>query len=93
MYTLRPITTFQTHPLLRKVPQYILAQILGGYVAILCVYAQYKSSIDAVTAGITALAPSPAVASAEIFSPFGSAGILAIYPAPGQPLAQAFMVG
>lgn len=44
------------------------------------------------TEGIRAAAPNAIVANAEIFSPFGSAGILAIYPTPGQILRYVFLV-
>ena len=76
----------------RKAAQYIFAQIFGGYIAVLCVYGQYKQEIDAVYEGIMAASPSAAVADATIFSPFGPAGILAIYPTPGQLLRYVFLV-
>ena len=74
----------------RKALQYIVAQILGGFVAVLCVY---KQDIDLYTAGIMELAAgSVAAADAEIFSPFGPAGILAIYPTSGSLLRYVFLV-
>ena len=77
----------------RKALQYIVAQILGGFVAVLCVYGQYKQDIDLYTAGIMELAAgSVAAADAEIFSPFGPAGILAIYPTSGSLLRYVFLV-
>lgn len=77
----------------RKAAQYILAQILGGYIAVLCVYGQYKQNIDLVTEQIMALAKGDAAAAnPAIFSPFGPAGILALYPAPGQLLRYVFLV-
>lgn len=54
----------------RKIPQYIVAQIFGGYLAGLCVYLAYKPSLDAVAAGYTA-----AGEAALIFSSSGVSSI------------------
>ncbi|BGP17094.1 hypothetical protein JCM10213v2_005103 [Rhodosporidiobolus nylandii] len=70
---------------LRKVPFYIIAQLLGGFVACLCIYGQYKQQLDEVFLGMTVLGES-----AEIFSPSGPAGLFALFPAAGQKLKYAF---
>ncbi|KAF9507353.1 hypothetical protein BS47DRAFT_1321320 [Hydnum rufescens UP504] len=64
-----------------KVPHYVAFQLLGGYVASLLVYAQYRPYILPLEQGLI-----QAGKSAEIFSALGTAGILAIYPSPGIPL-------
>ena len=89
--------------LYRKALQYIVAQILGGFVAVLCVYGQYKQDLDLLTLGITAAvtaaapAGAPAAALAPtidslIFSPFGPAGPLALFVTEGTILRYVFLV-
>ncbi|KAK4687557.1 hypothetical protein P7C73_g2567, partial [Tremellales sp. Uapishka_1] len=89
-YTLA-FTLFKGFPA-RKALQYIVAQLLGGFVAVLCVYGQYKQEIDEITDAILAATMgNTAISDPLIFSPFGPAGILAIYPAPGQLLRYVFL--
>lgn len=59
-------TVFKGFPI-RKVPYYILSQLIGGFLAALCVYGVYKQQLVAITA---AMRESPTTAAA-IFSPSG----------------------
>jgi len=70
----------------RKVPQYIIFQILGAYVACLCVYLAYKDVIIQLEEGLAAAGQTAAV----MFTPNGPAGIFALYPNPGKPLGLIF---
>jgi len=69
----------------RKVPQYILAQIFGAFIAALVVYGVYKQDLVAITAELQILAPQ------QIFSPSGPAGVFALLTQPGQGLGYAFL--
>ncbi|GAA5906932.1 hypothetical protein JCM6882_000005 [Rhodosporidiobolus microsporus] len=77
-------TLFKGFPL-RKVPFYICAQLFGGFIAALCVYAQYKQQLDEVYEAMHA-----AGLTATIFSSNGPAGVLALFPQEGQMLRWAF---
>lgn len=68
----------------RKAPRYILFQILGGFLATVCVYGQYNAQIKALTAELTA-------AGKPIISATGSAGIFVAVPLPGQKLGDLFI--
>ncbi len=65
---------------------------MGGFVACLCVYAQYKVYIDGITEAIKAAYPTVASGNAAIFSPTGTGGIFGTFPGATQPLGQVFMV-
>jgi glycerol uptake facilitator-like aquaporin len=70
----------------RKVPMYICAQIAGGFVAALMVYAQYQQTAREV------LLLLESVGKAEInFTPAGPAGALAIFIRPGVSLGLTFL--
>ncbi|GAA5824448.1 hypothetical protein JCM11251_000426 [Rhodosporidiobolus azoricus] len=70
----------------RKAPFYILAQLLGAFIACLCVYAQYKQQLDLIYDALSA-----AKETSVIFSSHGPAGVLALFPGAGQPLRWAFL--
>ncbi|PWN86782.1 aquaporin-like protein [Acaromyces ingoldii] len=70
---------------LRKAPLYIFAQLVGGFVAALMVYAMYKFEMDSFGAELIAGGKR-----AQIFTPQGPAGIIAIFNTPGRPLGQVF---
>ncbi|GJN91312.1 hypothetical protein Rhopal_004331-T1 [Rhodotorula paludigena] len=76
-------TVFKGFPL-RKVPFYILSQLLGGFLAALCVYGIFSQQLKEVTAALEVVAP------AQIFTPQGPAGIFALFPSVGQELRWAF---
>lgn len=63
----------------RKVPQYIAAQILGGTLAGLIVYLQYKQPLDLIADELTA-----AGLHEMIFSTTGPATPIALFTGPGQ---------
>ncbi|KAG0665188.1 hypothetical protein C6P46_000285 [Rhodotorula mucilaginosa] len=67
-------TIFKGFPL-RKVPYYILSQLIGGLIAALCVYGVWKQQLVAITAEMKL-----AGQTAAIFSPQGPAGIFALFP-------------
>ncbi|GAA5852223.1 hypothetical protein JCM9279_006938 [Rhodotorula babjevae] len=69
----------------RKVPFYIFSQLLGGFLATLCVYGIYNQQFKEVVTVLEAVKP------AQIFSPAGPAGILALFPGVGQELRWAFL--
>ncbi|GAA6018240.1 hypothetical protein JCM10207_002879 [Rhodosporidiobolus poonsookiae] len=69
----------------RKVPFYILAQLIGGFVACLCVYGMWKQQLDEVYDGFLTLG-----AESLVFSPSGPAGAIALFPQTGQLLKYAF---
>ncbi|EIN03700.1 aquaporin-like protein [Punctularia strigosozonata HHB-11173 SS5] len=71
----------------RKVPQYIAAQILGGYIACLLVYVQYETLIKEVEVALAAKSALDAVN----FTPQGPAGIFGLYVLPGAHLGRAFL--
>lgn len=62
----------------RKVPQYIAAQIFGGLLAGLIVYAQNYTALHAITEKIIASGAPPSA----IFSPQGPAGTIGLYLLP-----------
>ncbi|KII90024.1 hypothetical protein PLICRDRAFT_29179 [Plicaturopsis crispa FD-325 SS-3] len=67
--------------------RYIIAQIFGGYIACLLVYAQWKDQIVAAEAVLTAKGTLEAVQ----FTAEGTGGILALYVAPGTNLARVLL--
>ncbi|GAA5914039.1 hypothetical protein JCM5296_003839 [Sporobolomyces johnsonii] len=69
----------------RKVPFYIVSQILGAFVAAVFVYGIYKQQLDEVVAGMNLLGEAKA-----IYSPQGPAGLFGLFPAAGQNLGWAF---
>jgi len=70
----------------KKVPRYIIAQILGAYIACLVVYLQWKGNIMAVEAGLAAAGKLDAIQ----FTPNGPAGIFGLYTMPGANLGFVF---
>jgi len=70
----------------RKVPRYIVAQILGAYVACLIIYLQWKTNIVAVEEALDAVGKLAPIQ----FTPNGPAGIFAFYPLPGANLGIVF---
>jgi len=70
-----------------KAIRYIIAQILGAYIACLLIYAQYKILIDEATA---ILAEAGTLQALE-FTPNGPAGAFALYVLPGQSLGRVFL--
>ncbi|KIY69323.1 putative aquaporin 2 [Cylindrobasidium torrendii FP15055 ss-10] len=70
-----------------KALRYITAQILGGYVACLLVYVQYKHLLDQVDLAMAAAG----VLEKLQFTPSGTAGIFGLYVAPGSHLGQVFL--
>jgi glycerol uptake facilitator-like aquaporin len=69
--------------------RYIIAQILGGYIACLLVYNQWKVLID--EAEEVLKAAGPVVFAATQFTPNGPPGIFVPYLLPGQTLPRVFM--
>jgi hypothetical protein len=67
--------------------RYIVAQILGAYIASALIYNQWKFLIDA---GEEALVAAGAF-DATMYTPNGPAGIFALYLPPGQSLGRAFL--
>ncbi|KAI0093408.1 aquaporin-like protein [Irpex rosettiformis] len=70
----------------RKAARYIVAQILGGYIACLVVYLQYRHLI----LEAQALLASKGTLESTLFTPSGPAGIFALYVSPGSSLGQVF---
>ncbi|THH27705.1 hypothetical protein EUX98_g6482 [Antrodiella citrinella] len=70
-----------------KALRYIIAQILGGYIACLVVYVQYEHLISTVSTALSAAGKLDAV----LFTPSGPAGIFALYVLPGSKLGQVFL--
>ncbi|KAJ3551987.1 hypothetical protein NM688_g4395 [Phlebia brevispora] len=70
-----------------KALRYIIAQILGAYIACMLVYVQWNSSIKGVEAGLIAEGAYDTI----MFSPEGPAGIFALYVLPGSKLGQVFL--
>jgi len=70
----------------KKVPTYILSQILGAYVACLVIYLQYKDAIK----GIEEVLIAKGAFNEIMFTPNGIAGAFALYPNPGKPLGIIF---
>ncbi|GAA6056076.1 hypothetical protein JCM3770_001954 [Rhodotorula araucariae] len=77
-------TIFKGFPL-RKVPYYIFSQLLGGFLAALCVYGIYCQQLKEIYSVLEVAAP------AQIYSPSGPAGVLALFPGIGQELRWAFL--
>jgi glycerol uptake facilitator-like aquaporin len=73
------------HPITR----YIVAQILGSFVASIVVYNQWKAIIDLAENATEAAAPG--VLQAIFFTPNGPAGAFGNYMLPGQTLPRVFM--
>ncbi|KAH8822979.1 putative aquaporin 2 [Flagelloscypha sp. PMI_526] len=67
--------------------RYIIAQILGGYIACLLVYAQYHSMFHEVGLALKAAGKYDAL----WFTQTGPAGIIALYPPAGTPLGTVFV--
>ncbi|TDL25876.1 aquaporin-like protein [Rickenella mellea] len=70
----------------RKAPQYIIAQILGAYIACLIVYLQWRETLLAVEAALAAAGQLEALN----FTPNGPAGIFGLYTQPGAKLGYVF---
>lgn len=69
------------------VTRYILAQILGAFIACLLIYAQYKVLIEDATAVLAKAGTLEALQ----FTPSGPAGAFALYLLPGQSLGRTFL--
>ncbi|KAI0300944.1 aquaporin-like protein [Russula brevipes] len=67
--------------------RYIIAQILGGFIASMLVYWQWNALIKDAEAALKAAG----LYDAENFSIVGPAGIFALYPNPAVPLGQVFL--
>ncbi|KAF9484372.1 aquaporin-like protein [Pholiota conissans] len=72
-----------------KALRYIIAQVLGSFIASLVVYNQWKALLDLAEAGVEAA--SPGTLEAILFTPNGPAGAFGNYMLPGQTLGRAFM--
>ncbi|KAF7792423.1 hypothetical protein EIP86_003460 [Pleurotus ostreatoroseus] len=70
-----------------KAVRYIIAQILGSYLACMFIYAQWNHYIKAAEDTLRA----NGTYDATIFTPSGPAGIFAPYAAPGSKLGQVFL--
>jgi len=70
----------------RKVPSFIISQILGAYIACLVIYLQYKDAIQGLEAALQAKGEFATI----WFTPNGVAGAFALYPNPGKPLGIIF---
>ncbi|KAF9015834.1 aquaporin-like protein [Hymenopellis radicata] len=80
------LTIFKGFPKVKAV-RYIIAQILGGYVACLLVYCQYRNWLDEADAAMAAAGTLEALK----FTPSGTAGIFGLYVMPGSKLGQVFL--
>ncbi|PWN35790.1 aquaporin-like protein [Meira miltonrushii] len=69
----------------RKAPGYIIAQLAGAFVASLMVYSIWRTEMLEMTELLTA-----AGKRAQVFSPEGPAGILAIFPTAGRKMSEIF---
>ncbi|KAJ7431661.1 aquaporin-like protein [Mycena galericulata] len=69
--------------------RYLVAQLLGGYIACLLVYVQYKSLI--VDAELALLAAGPGVSESVFYTPSGPGGIFALSLPAGSNLGRAFV--
>ncbi|KAF9255009.1 aquaporin-like protein [Marasmius fiardii PR-910] len=67
--------------------RYIIAQILGAYVACLLIYAQYSHMINLAQEALAAAGQLDAV----LFTPNGPAGAFGLYVTPGSKLGQVFL--
>ncbi|KAF8972131.1 aquaporin-like protein [Flammula alnicola] len=79
---------FKGFPKLKAV-RYIVAQILGGYLAALVVYTQWKSFLDLAEGALAEAGPG--VLEATLFTPNGPAGAFGNYMLAGQTLPHIFM--
>ncbi|KAG6842291.1 hypothetical protein C0991_010579 [Blastosporella zonata] len=70
-----------------KALRYMVAQILGAYIACLLIYTQYKVTFEECTAILTAAGKFEALQ----YTPNGLAGVFAFYMLPGQTLGLAFV--
>lgn len=70
----------------RKAVRYIIAQILGGYIACLVIYLQYRHLILEAQAVLV----SKGTLDSTLFTPTGPAGVFALYVSPGSSLGQVF---
>ncbi|KAJ6479890.1 aquaporin-like protein [Mycena vitilis] len=66
--------------------RYIVSQILGGYIACMFIYLQYRTPLLEIQAAIP-----PAALAAVNFTPNGPAGIFGLYLLPGANLGQTFV--
>ncbi|KAM0745982.1 aquaporin-like protein [Meredithblackwellia eburnea MCA 4105] len=69
----------------KKVPMYILAQLLGAFLASLIVYEQYRSSLNLLVEAVSMKGGDEA-----LFNPLGPAGVLAFFPNPVSTLGVLF---
>ncbi|KAJ7735827.1 putative aquaporin 2 [Mycena maculata] len=69
--------------------RYLIAQLLGGYIACLLVYVQYKSLI--VDAELALLAAGPGISESVFYTPSGPGGIFALSLPAGSNLGRAFV--
>ncbi|KAJ6529688.1 aquaporin-like protein [Mycena capillaripes] len=69
--------------------RYIIAQLLGGYIACLLVYVQYKTLI--IDAELTLAAAAPGVFEATFYTPNGPGGIFALSLPAGSNLGRAWV--
>ncbi|KAJ7123263.1 putative aquaporin 2 [Mycena crocata] len=79
---------FHRFPPLKGV-RYFVAQILGGYIACLLVYVQYKTLI--IDAELTLLAAGPGISEATFYTPNGPGGIFALSLPVGSNMGRAFV--
>jgi len=70
----------------KKIPRYIFAQCLGAFIAGIAVWGQYHRELGAITKALKA-----AGLEAQIFSPSGPAGVIAIFPVPGASMGRVFL--
>jgi len=70
----------------RKVPGYILSQILGAYIACLCIYLAYKDTLLELEELLIVTGKFDTL----FFTPQGPGGIFALYANPGKPLGFIF---
>lgn len=69
----------------RKAPFYIVAQILGAFVASFMIYAMWRTEMMEMTTLLTLGGKR-----AQVFSPTGPAGIIAVFPTAGRKLGEVF---
>ncbi|KAF5333056.1 hypothetical protein D9758_017861 [Tetrapyrgos nigripes] len=72
-----------------KAIRYIIAQILGGYIACLLIYVQYRDFIKLAEAALESVGPG--VLEATLFTPNGPAGAFGLYVTPGTNLGRVFL--
>ncbi|THV02271.1 aquaporin-like protein [Dendrothele bispora CBS 962.96] len=71
-----------------KAVRYIVAQILGAYIACLLIYVQYR---DLIVLAEGVLSATPAGLDAALFTPQGPAGAFGLYVTPGTNLGRVFL--